>query len=161
MEENKNVINQLNSLLTVEFTAINQYSMHIEMCQVWNKLKLNEIINNQKIDEMNYISLLIQRITLLGGRPNISKLKPPIICESVSEMMLFIKEKELGDIHAYHKAIISAKNAGDSDTTDLLNKILHAKKSYCDWVERQYMQTEMVGIGKDITNKKEMPSYWF
>jgi bacterioferritin len=161
MEEKKNVINHLNSLLTAEFTAINQYVIHSEMCQVWSKSQLNDIINNQKIDEMNYVSLLIQRITLLGGKPYVSKLKPTKICESVSEMILYIKENELDDILAYNEAIISAQKAGDWDTTDLLNKIVKAKKRYCDWVERQHMQTEMVGISDSIANQKDMPSCWF
>jgi len=161
MKEREYIINLLNSLLTDEFSSINQYMIHSEMCQVWSKLKLNDIINNQKIDEISYASLLIQRITVLGGKPYISKLKPTKISESVSEMIIHIKEKELDDILAYNDAIIFAKNIGDWDTTDLLNKIIKAKKGYFKWIERQYIQTEMVGIGNNITNQKDMPSCWF
>lgn len=161
MKERNKVIDRLNSLLTAEFTTINQYIIHAEMCQLWNKTNLYNIINKQKNDEIIHASWLTQRITLLGGKPNVPKLNSTKICQSVSEMIHHIKNKEVDDIHIYNESISFIRNTGDWITVELLNKILHEKKCYFDWVEMQYIQTEMVGFSNYISNQKDLPTYWF
>ncbi len=161
MKDNQDVIRLLNSLLTGEFTAINQYLLHAEMCQVWGYKKLHNIIKQQELDEIIHASWLIQRITFLGGVPDVSNINPIKLGKLVSEMVLHVKENELNDINAYKKAIIFAGNAGDYSSVDLLNKILIMKKGHLDWAETQRVQIERLGLENYLTNQKEIASCWF
>jgi bacterioferritin len=61
-----------------EFTAINQYMVHSEMCDNWGYTKLHHVIEKQARDEMHHAEWLIRRIIFLEGAPVVSKLTPYI-----------------------------------------------------------------------------------
>ncbi|MEM3101690.1 MAG: ferritin-like domain-containing protein, partial [Candidatus Nitrosotenuis sp.] len=75
MKGNPKLIETLNSLLSDELTAINQYMVHSEMCANWGYERLHKHFEQRAITEMKHAEKLIGRIIFLEGIPIVSKLR--------------------------------------------------------------------------------------
>jgi bacterioferritin len=145
----------LNQLLADELTAINQYTVHAEMCDNWGYDKLHQAIEKQARDEMQHAGWLIQRILFLEGVPAVSKLNPTQIGKSVLEMIGNDQEAELAAAHAYNAAIRLAHEVDDQVTADLLTTILKVEEGHVDWAEKQRTQTEQMGLENYLAKQTE------
>jgi bacterioferritin len=87
MKGDNKVIEQLNTLLAGELTAMDQYFIHSRMYQDWGLDKLYERINQEMQDETGHADVLIKRILFLEGVPDLSKRAPLAIGSHVPEML--------------------------------------------------------------------------
>ena len=85
MKGDRQVIQHLNKILFNELTAINQYFLHARMFAHWGYKKLHEHEHHESIDEMKHAEQLIERILFLDGVPNLQRLSPIKVGESVLE----------------------------------------------------------------------------
>src|SRR4051812_10810594 len=80
------VIEHLNTQLTNELTAINQYFLHARTLRHWGVTKLGEHEYAESIGEMKDADELINRILFLGGLPNVQRLNPIGVGENVEQV---------------------------------------------------------------------------
>src|SRR5208282_3468261 len=66
------VLAVLNEVLKAELTAINQYFLHSEMCEHWGYHRLADETKKESIGEMKHAEIVMERILLLEGTPNMS-----------------------------------------------------------------------------------------
>jgi len=143
---NPKIIAKLNSLLSDELTAINQYIVHSEMCSNWGYEKLHNADEKRAIDEMKHAEKLIARIIFLEGVPVVSDLNKIAIGADVAAQHNNDHSSEEGAVASYNDGIRLAVEVGDNGTRELLEAILKDEEVHIDWLEAQIDQISQMGI---------------
>lgn len=150
MKGNAQVIKRLNLALKGELTAINQYFLHSRMLDDWGVTKLGKHEYDESIEEMQHADLLIKRILLLGGLPNLQELGKLHIGENVEEVLKGDLKLEEEGIANYRAGIKDCEDAGDYVTRDLFLQILKDEEGHEDFLHTQLTMIENMGIEKYI-----------
>ncbi len=156
MKGSQAVIDALNSVLTKELTAINQYFLHARMLQNWGLDKLGRLEYKASIDEMKHADEIIKRILFLEGLPNLQKLDRIRIGQTVQEVMEADLEVENEAVPHLKKCIKLAESDSDYVTRDLFLHILESEEEHVDWLETQLGLVKQVGIQNYIQSQIEM-----
>mgnify|MGYP001220255083 CR=1 FL=1 len=154
MKGSQTIIDALNSVLTKELTAINQYFLHARMLQNWGLEKLGKLEYEASIDEMKHADMVIKRILFLEGLPNLQKLDKLKIGQDVKEVIEADLEVEYAAVPHLKKCIQLAESEHDYATRDLFLQILKSEEHHIVWLETQrdlykavgaqnYMQSQM------------------
>ncbi len=142
------VLRALNTVLTNELTAINQFfSACTHVQKNWGFARLNDAVYHESIHAMKRADKLIERILFLEGLPNLQQLGKLWIGENPQEM-LECDLKLVGEhLLTLRQAVESAETAQDYVTRDILTDLLEDEEEYLDWVETQLDQIPAMGIG--------------
>jgi bacterioferritin len=146
MKGSKTIIDALNSVLTKELTAINQYFLHARMLQNWGLEKIGKLEYEASIDEMKHADLVIKRILFLEGLPNLQKLDKLKIGQDISEIIKADLEVEYAAVPHLKKCIQQAESEHDYATRDLFLNILKSEEHHIDWLETQRDLIKSVGL---------------
>lgn len=146
MKGNKEVIAALNQILVGELTAINQYFLHARMVKNWGYNRLAKVVYDESIDEMKHAQSLVDRVLFLEGIPNLQKLDPLNIGESVQEQLKCDLEIEQQAIPRLKDGIALCNKAGDHVTREMLEHILVDEERHVDWLESQLQLIQDVGL---------------
>jgi bacterioferritin len=144
------VIEHLNTQLTNELTAINQYFLHARTLEHWGVTKLGKHEYAESIEEMKHADVLIKRILFLDGLPNVQRLNAIRVGEDVEQILTAdqaIEEKALGDLR---DGIAYCESVRDFVSRDLLVKILENEEEHIDFLERQFDLIKQIGIERYI-----------
>jgi len=145
MKGDPQVIRHLNTLLSNELVAINQYFLHAKMYKDWGLVELAEHEYHESIDEMKHADELVERILFLEGLPNLQDLGKLLIGENPKEML----ECDLKLEHIAHEdlkaAVAYCEEARDYTSRDLAQRILDAEEDHIDWLETQLSLMDRVG----------------
>lgn len=145
MKAQEGVIEHLNKALRAELTAINQYFLHARMYKNWGLEKLNEKEYAESLDEMKHADMLIERILMLEGLPNLQDLGKLYIGENVLEMLQCDLRLEEEAIPMYREAVTHCEQVRDYVTRDLFSSILESEEEHFDWLETQIELFHKVG----------------
>ncbi|MFZ4519577.1 MAG: bacterioferritin [Microthrixaceae bacterium] len=145
MQGNAEIIELLNEVLTAELTAVNQYFIHAKMCGNWGYAKLESHVRDESIDEMRHAEALIERILFFDGIPNLQRLLPLRVGETVAEQFRNDLDVEYAAVERLNRGIAAAVAAGDNGTRHLLEEILVSEESHIDWLETQLEAMRQVG----------------
>jgi len=141
----QDVVDLLNDVLTAELVAINQYFADAKMCENWGYERLAKRFRDESIDEMRDAEQLMDRILYLEGVPNMQRLGPVRVGETVPEKLKVALDLEREAIDRLNKGIARCSDAGDNGTRELLEKILEGEEDHADWLESQLELIRQVG----------------
>jgi bacterioferritin len=144
MKGSARVLEELNSALCEELTAINQYFLHAKMCENWGYEKLSQYIKKQSIGEMNHAEALLERILFLDGSPTMNPLELTV-CRNVQEMLQSDLDLELRAVHDYNTAIQVAVEQNDNGSRDLFVMLLEDEEGHLNWLEAQTHLIKEIG----------------
>ena len=150
MKGNPQVLKRLNLALKGELTAINQYFLHARMLDDWGVTKLGKHEYDESIEEMRHADVLIKRILLLEGLPNLQELGKLYIGENVEEVLKGDLKLELEGIENYRDGIKDCESANDYVTRDLFIKILTDEEGHEDHLNTQLKMIETMGLQRYI-----------
>ena len=136
MQSTPEIIELLNDVLTAELTAINQYFVHYKMQENWGYKKLAEKGKEESFGEMKHAEELIERILYLEGVPNMQRLGPVKVGETVPEQLKAELETEKEAIARLAAGIEQCRRT-DEGTRLLLEEILDDEEEHADWLETQ------------------------
>ena len=137
MRGDSKIIDILNDVLTAELTAINQYFIHAKMCENWGYTRLGDYIRHESIDEMKHADIVIDRILFLEGVPNMQRLYPITVGETVVEQFQLDLQLEYAAVKRLNDGIAECVSAGDNASRALLEGILVSEEEHADWLETQ------------------------
>ena len=144
------VIEYLNTQLTNELTAINQYFLHARTLRHWGVTRLGGHEYRESIEEMRHADWLIERILFLGGLPNVQRLNQVLVGQTVEEILrvdLKLEEKAMEDLR---DGIAHCESVRDYVSRDLLRRILDNEEEHVDFLDRQFDLIRQIGIERYI-----------
>jgi bacterioferritin len=153
MQAKPGVIDQLNTILTIELTAVNQYFLQAEMCRNWGYEHLYEKLRASSMEEMKDAERLIQHVLYLDGFPNVQRLNDIGIGENVLENLQVDLRLENGAVGALAQAISHCAQAGDFTTRNLLEEMIRGEEGQVDWLETQLEAIRQVGLQNYLTEQ--------
>jgi bacterioferritin len=145
MKGSQTVLDLLNDVLTAELTAINQYFVDAKMCANWGYDRLAEKFREDSIDEMKDAEALMDRILYLEGVPNMQRLAPVRVGETVKEKLQLALDVEKEAVVRLTGGIDTCSAQGDHGTRELLERILHGEEEHADWLETQLELIDQIG----------------
>ena len=140
------IIEALNDVLTAELTAINQYFCHAKLCADWGYERLATYIRKESIEEMQHADSVMDRIIYFDAIPNMQRLYPVKIGETVPEQFQADLELEYAAVDRLNKGVALCRELGDNGTRELFDKILVDEEEHVDWLESQHSLIEEVGV---------------
>jgi bacterioferritin len=146
MQSTPEIIELLNDVLTAELTAINQYFIHYKMQENWGYQRLASKGKEESFGEMKHAEELIERILYLEGVPNMQRLGPVKVGETVPEQLKAELQTEVEAIARLAAGVEQCRRT-DEGTRLLLEKILSDEEDHADWLETQLSMINDIGEG--------------
>ena len=146
MHGDPRVIEALNDVLTAELTAVNQYFIHAKMSSNWGYLRRGAHVRDESIDEMRHAERIIDRILYFDGTPNMQRLFPVRVGETVAEQLELDLAVEHEAVPRLNRAIELCVEVGDNGTRELLADILVSEEEHVDWLETQLETIRQIGL---------------
>lgn len=146
MKGKTTILDALNTILTLELTAINQYFLHARIFKNWGLSELDEKEYKKSIVDMKQADDLIERILFLEGLPNLQRLNRLRIGENTAEMLQCDLDLELEQRTELQAAIALCEQEADYISRELLEKILDGEENHIDWIESQQFLMANTGM---------------
>ena len=153
MHGDDEIIELLNEVLTAELTAINQYFIHAKMCHNWGYDRLADRIRDESIDEMKHAEVLIDRILYFDGVPNMQRLFPLHVGETVAEQFEADLQVEYAAVERLNRGIAVCVAKGDNGTRELFAEILTGEEDHIDWLETQQETIRQIGYERYLAQQ--------
>jgi bacterioferritin len=142
---NQQIVDALNGLIATELVAVNQYFVHAKLCEHWGFEKLAAHFREDSMEEMRDIEGYMDRVLLLGGLPNLQRLDPFQVGETVGEALDLGIALETRAVEQLQAAVRLTDEAGDVGTFELLGPKVPEEEAQLDWLRTQKGLIEQLG----------------
>ena len=145
MKGDPKVIEYLNAGLRSELTAVSQYWLHYRLQEDWGYGKLADKSRAESIEEMNHADDFIKRIIFLEGHPNLQRLDPLRIGQTLRETLEADKAAEEDAIKLYTEARDYCESVKDYVSKILFEELLKDEEGHLDYLETQLSLLNDIG----------------
>jgi bacterioferritin len=152
------VIKALNAVLTNELSSINQYFLHARLYDNEGFGKLGKKTYDESIEEMKHADMVIKRILMIEGFPNLQDLHKLSIGETVEERLAADLAAETRGRQTLVTSIALCEKKADYVSRDLLVHILDDTEEHIDFLETQLSVIGAVGIQNYLQSQYTLDS---
>lgn len=145
----------MNELLTLELTVVNQYFVHSRICENWGYKKIAAAQRAIAMDEMRDAEEIIDRVLFLDGVPNMQRLQPVLVGETVPEQLQIALEAELRAIEILGRGIAASLEAGDNASREFFAGRLLEEEGHVDFAETQLALIAQLGEANYLAQQLE------
>jgi len=147
MKGNQTIIDTLNTLLTNELSAADQYFIHSRMYEDWGFEKLFERIKHEAEEELEHASALVERILFLEGTPDVASREALNIGKDVPSMLKSDLAVEYDVGNQLKDAIALCEQQKDYQTREILEVLLRdTEEDHAYWLEQQLGLIDKIGV---------------
>ncbi|MCC3860945.1 bacterioferritin [Pseudemcibacter aquimaris] len=147
MKGNQKIIDALNSLLTHELSAADQYFIHSQMYEDMGLEALYTRLEHEREEELDHAKMLVERILFLEGKPDVGSRAALNIGDDVPSMLKSDLDYELMVVDALKDVIELCEKERDYQTRQILLKLLEdTEEDHTYWLEKQLGLIEKVGL---------------
>lgn len=158
MKSSQKVIDYLNFLLAGELGARDQYFIHSQMYAEWELGKLHDRIYHEMEDETLHARLIINRIIMLGGTPNM-QVGEINIGADVPAMLKSDLNLEYTVQEHLKEGIAICEAERDYVTRDMLVRQLEdTEQDHAHWLEKQLRLIELTGLQNYLQSQTAKPN---
>ncbi|MCL1622806.1 bacterioferritin [Moraxella sp. Tifton1] len=158
MKSSQKVIDYLNFLLAGELGARDQYFIHSQMYAEWELGKLHDRIYHEMEDETLHARLIINRIIMLGGTPNM-QVAEINIGSDVPSMLKSDLDLEYAVQEHLKKGIALCESEQDYVTRDMLvSQLEDTEKDHTHWLEKQLRLIDLMGLPNYLQTQTAEPT---
>ena len=148
MKGEAQVIERLNEALFLELGAVNQYWVHYRLLDDWGYTRLADKERAESIEEMHHADKLIERIIFLEGHPNLQRVAPLRIGQSIKEVLEADLAGEYDARKAYKSSRELCESVGDYVSKNLFEELLADEEGHIDFLETQLQLLNTIGLEK-------------
>ena len=130
-------VENLQTALSMELTAVNQYLLHANVLEDWGLDRLADKMREEINDELGHADRFIERILYLDGVPKVVPAKAPVQAKTLEEMLTSDLVEERSAVRFYTQAVEAAANDNDIGTRRLFEDIVMDEEGHADWLSRQ------------------------
>lgn len=145
MKGDKDVLADLQTALTMEFTAVHQYMLHAHVLEDWGLDRLAAKMREEMQEEMGHAQQFMARIMFLDGEPDAQSMNSVARAQSLKDMF----EADLRDEYEARAFYTDASNrahaANDLGTRDMFATIALDEEGHIEWLETQIGLLERMG----------------
>lgn len=147
MQGDPKVLDYLNTLVDYELAAMQQYFIHSRMYENWGLTKLYQRIDHEMDDEKGHANLMLQRLLMLGGQPDLSTRRGLNIGKDIVDMLNNDLKLEQAGVSLLKEVIGHCEAVGDYQTRDLLKILLKdTEQDHLHWLEQQLGLIARIGL---------------
>ncbi|AKG07747.1 bacterioferritin [Moraxella bovoculi] len=158
MKSSQKVIDYLNFLLAGELGARDQYFIHSQMYAEWELGKLHDRIYHEMEDETLHARLIINRIIMLGGTPNM-QVGEINIGADVPAMLQSDLNLEYTVQEHLKEGIAICEAERDYVTRDMLVRQLEdTEQDHAHWLEKQLRLIKLMGLQNYLQSQTAKPN---
>ena len=150
MKGDPKIIERLNEALFLELGAINQYWVHYRLLDDWGFKRLADKERAESIEEMHHADKLIERIIFLEGHPNLQRVAPLRIGQTIKEVLEADLAGEYDARKAYKSSRELCEELGDYVSKNLFEELLTDEEGHIDFLETQLQLLNSIGQEKYI-----------
>lgn len=149
-----NTIQNLQTALGMELTALHQYQLHASVLDDWGLIKLANKMREEMQEEIEHSNEYISRILFLKNCcPQLILAKQPVLVNNLVEMFKIDLADEKEAIKFYTQAAKEAMEEDDIGTRVLFEKIVMDEEKHMSWLELQLELIERVGETNYMTKQ--------
>lgn len=147
MKGDPQILATLNTLLTGELSAADQYLYHAHRYLDWGLHALWERTHHEMEEERQHAQVLIERILFLEGTPDVASRDPLALGSDVVSMLKNDLALEYQVVGALRAAITQCEQLGDYQTrNELLPLLADTEEDHAHWLEQQLGLIDQIGL---------------
>ena len=145
MKGDKTVLQNLQTALTMELSAVHQYLLHAHVLDDWGLNGLAAQMREEMDEEMGHAGKFMARMMFLEGEPDAQAMHSVARAQTLKDLFEADLNDEYDARKFYSASAAQAIEADDLGSAELFKQTALDEEGHIDWLENQLVLLEKLG----------------